>query len=210
LIGGGVWHFGTLSNNEKAAVGDIISDGADVSDNSSDFANGETQMAAMADPGDGQDGDSSGYSIPMMISSFGETKMDSDISVESGCVLFSDALTGAMTQYGMDAEYRVIVELFSEGKEIDSASEEGKAEMERFYERGYTVAFESYNDGYVDQNYFTIHATLDQLENFPASEQYGYCVMLYGERLETSGELQNAISETAPEFSVTADIPIQN
>jgi hypothetical protein len=114
-----------------------------------------------------------------------------------------------MEQYGGDVKYRVIVELFSDGTELDCASGEGKAEMERFADEGYTVAFENYNDGYVDHNYFTLHATLEQLEHFPASEQYGYCVMLYGERIETDSGLQNAVSGAAVTPSV-ADISVQN
>jgi hypothetical protein len=125
--------------------------------------------------------------------------------VENGNVVFSTALTGAMAQYGGDVEYRVIVELFSDGVAIDCDNGEGKAEMERFADQGYTVAFESYNDGDRKQNYFTLHATLNQLENFPTSEEYGYCVMLYGERIETTSGLQNEISETDLHPSVTAD-----
>jgi hypothetical protein len=209
-MGVGVWRSGTLSNDEGAAAGGIMPGGAYASDDSSDSAKAkkETQMAGIADHGGDLDGDSVGY-LPM-ISSFGETKMDSDCSVNNGGVLFSDALTGAMEQYGGDVKYRVIVELFSDGVAIDCASEESKAEMDSFADQGYTVAFENYNDGYVDHNYFTLHATLEQLESFPVSEQYGYCVMLYGERLETTGALQNAISGTAFTPSVTADVPVQD
>jgi hypothetical protein len=142
-------------------------------------------------------GDSAGYySIPAMITSFGETKMDGDISVNNGGVVFSDALIGAMAQYGGDVEYRVIVELFSDGVEIDCAGKEGKKEMQRFAAEGYTVAFESYNDGYVDHNYFTLHATAEQLDSssFPVSEQYGYCVLLYGERIEGVDQSPDAVS----------------
>jgi hypothetical protein len=72
------------------------------------------------------------------------------------------------------------------------------------------VAFENYNDGYVDHNYFTLHATLEQLESFPVSEQYGYCVMLYGERIETTSGSQNEVSETDLHPSVTTDVPVQD
>jgi hypothetical protein len=101
-----------------------------------------------------------------------------------------------MEQYGGDVKYRVIVELFSDGVAIDCADDAGVMEMERFAAEGYTVAFENYFDGYVNYNYFTLHATLEQLENFPAGEQYGYCVMLYGERVETTGGSQDEVSET--------------
>jgi hypothetical protein len=217
LMGVGVWHSGTLSNqkeivvdggevdtsDEEAAAGDGMPDGADGSEDSTDYAKEEMQVAGIADFGGNLDGDPAGY-LPM-ISTFGETKMDINISVNNGGVLFSDALTGAMEKYGGDVKYRVIVELFSDGVAIDCADDAGMMEMERFAAEGYTVVFENYNDGYVDHNYFTLHATLEQLESFPVSEQYGYCVMLYGERLETTGELQNAISGTAFTASVTIE-----
>jgi hypothetical protein len=115
-----------------------------------------------------------------------------------------------MEKYGGDVKYRVIVELFSDGVAIDCADDAGMMEMERFAAEGYTVAFENYNDGYVDHNYFTLHATLEQLESFPVSERYGYCVMLYGERIKTDGELQDVFSETDNTPSVTADGPVQD
>jgi RNA polymerase sigma factor (sigma-70 family) len=113
-----------------------------------------------------------------------------DTSAEDLELLSEDEET--LEKYGTDAGYRVIVELFSDGIEIDCACAEGKAEMERFAAEGYTVAFETYNDGYVDHNYFTLLATAEQLDSnrFPASEQFGYCVLLYGERMEGNGSSQ--------------------
>jgi hypothetical protein len=202
LVGGLAARRQMTVPTEDTATGSIMPGGAYVSGNFSDSAKEEAQLAGIADDGSDLSGDLTGY-LPT-ISAFGETKMDSDISVDNGGVLFSDALTGAMAQYGGDVDYRVIVELFSDGVAIDCTSEAGKAEMERFAGQGYTVAFESYNDGYVEQNYFTLHATLEQLENFPTSEQYGYCVMLYGELHETTDGLQNEISGTAIMPSVAA------
>jgi hypothetical protein len=196
LVGVGVWRSGALTHHRDAASEGIPVGGASSGEPSTRSAEQEMGLAAFADYGGGLDADLSGYSIQPMISSFGETKMDRDISVHNGGVLFSQALQGAMAQYGGDVKYQVLVELFSGGAELDCASVAGRAEMERFGDQGYTVAFESYYDGYVDHNYFTLHATLEQLENFPSSEEYGYCVMLYGERVETTGGLENAVSGT--------------
>jgi hypothetical protein len=203
LVGGLAARRQMTVPTEDTATGSIAPGGAYVSGDFSDSAKEEAPLAGIADDGSDLSGDLTGY-LPT-ISAFGETKMDSDISVDNGGVLFSDALTGAMAQYGGDVDYRVIVELFSDGVELDCTSEAGKAEMDRFFaDEGYTVVFENYFDGYVNHNYFTLHATLEQLENFPASEQYGYCVMLYGERLETTDGLQNEISGTAIIPSVAA------
>jgi hypothetical protein len=195
---------------EDTVSGGIMPGGAYVSDFAQEKEEYVEEQFGTADQGGDLDGDPAGY-LPM-ISTFGETKMDSDCSVNNGGVLFSDALTGAMEKYGGDVKYRVIVELFSDGVAIDCASEEGKAEIERFADQGYIVAFENYNDGYVDHNYFTftLHATLEQLESFPVSERYGYCVMLYGERIETDGELQDVFNETDNTPSVTDDGPVQD
>jgi hypothetical protein len=191
LVGVGAWRFGALSND-----GDTVDNGimpaSEEREESSDFGGGVATFSIGT-----ADRNPAGYSVPTMISMFGETKMASDIAVNNGGVLFSDALTGAMAQYGDKAKYRVIVELFSDGAAIDCADDAGMAEMERFYAAGYTVAFESYNDGYVDHNYFTLHATLEQLENFPAAERYGYCVMLYGERMEITDGPEDAFNGTA-------------
>jgi hypothetical protein len=185
-------------------------------DESSDL-NGDSagsSVAGVADYEGNPAGDSAGYySIPAMITSFGETKMESDISVNNGAVVFSDALMGAMEQYGGDVKYRVIVELFSDGTQIDCAGKEGKKEMQRFAAEGYTVAFESYNDGYVDHNYFTLHATAEQLDSssFPASEQYGYCVLLYGERIDDIDQSPEAVSGGADVIqSSSIDAPVQD
>jgi hypothetical protein len=214
LIGIGAWHYGKLSNYENTdTIGvttDDTHDEGDISNSAKvEFAETEDDeiksveveedilMAGKADNGGDMDGDSAGYSIQKMISSFGETKMDGDISVNNGGVMFSDALTEAMEQYRDEVKYHVIVELFSDGVGLDCADWEGNAEMERIASLGYTVAFETYFDGYINHNYFTIHATCEELENFPANEQYGYCIMLYGERLDTSEETQDAIGGTS-------------
>jgi hypothetical protein len=187
--------------------------GADESSNLDGDSEGFS-AAGVADYEGNLAGDSAGYySIPAMITSFGETKMDGDISVNNGGVVFSDALTGAMAQYGGDVGYRVIVELFSDGTQIDCASKAGKKEMERFAAEGYTVAFETYNDGYVDHNYFTLHATAEQLDSsiFPASEQYGYCVLLYGERIDDIDQSMDAVSGGADVIQSTPiDVPVQD
>jgi hypothetical protein len=227
LVGGGIWHSGTRSNQdetaeggEDVAAGGIVSGTVAGSDSTPEYEKEEMQQTAIADMGSDLDGDSVGYSaadvsedydgdeagyMTTVISDFGEAKMESDISVSNGAVVFSDALTGALEQYGGDVLYRVIVELFSDGVQIDCAGDAGTAEMERFAAEGYTVAFETYNDGYVDHNYFTLHATAEQLDSsyFPASEQYGYCVMLYGERIEESDQSQEDVS-------VAIDAPVQD
>jgi hypothetical protein len=58
LMGVGVWHSGTLSNDKDTASGDIMPGGADVSD----FAQEKKEQADLADNGGDLDGNPAGYS----------------------------------------------------------------------------------------------------------------------------------------------------
>jgi hypothetical protein len=58
LMGVGVWHSGTLSNDKDTAAGDILPGGAYVSD----FTQEKKEQADLADNGGGLDGDPAGYS----------------------------------------------------------------------------------------------------------------------------------------------------
>jgi hypothetical protein len=192
LIGAGVWRAGMIPrvSDSDSGNGQLL-DG----DPSGYSTQEETAIGGALAMTDSEDGETDPLSDALpMISAFGASKTVEDLSVDNGGVVFSDGLTGALERYGADAQYRVIVELFSDGVEIDCAGESGKAEMDRFAAEGYTVAFETYYDGYVDHNYFTLHATAEQLENFPASERYGYLVTLYSERLGGDAEAETGFA----------------
>ena len=133
-----------------------------------------------------------------MIESYGNA-VYTDIAVGNGCCQLSDPLSDAISEYGNEARYRVVVDLFRDGKQVASSGDNAKAEMERLADDGYTVAYEtvSCEEG-EEKNYFPLHADADQLTDFSASDDYGYCIRLYGEALlcnESEAEEYNGSAE---------------
>lgn len=124
-----------------------------------------------------------------MISGYGESGLTVDMSVTDCGIYRSGALESAMDHYGDSANYRVLIELFSDGVQIPSGGQQALADAQRLVELGYIVAIEivteSESNGEivtVNASYlFTLHATYEQLENFPADENLGYKFMLYDE-----------------------------
>lgn len=107
-----------------------------------------------------------------------------DLAVYGGGVELSGSLEAALEALGNTVNYRVVVEVFQDGAVLWSGSEEVAAEEARLAnEYGYTVAHESYQVIMEREDYFTLHATAEQLRSFPASAQYGYYLALYDEYL---------------------------
>ncbi len=147
----------------------------------------------LAGPADG-DGKSEQYSTTPMISSYGKSTYDGDLSVMNGGLALSNSLQAALQEYGNSANYRVLVELFRDGVQVSSASSLAQEEIDRLADAGYTVAVEKYNDGHTEQTYLTLHATFDQLEDFSSNAEFGYYILLYGEYFDTEGDLDGAVS----------------
>ena len=128
-----------------------------------------------------------------MISGFGEMGVNVDMSVNNGGVWYSPTLEAAMDHYGDTANYRVLVELFSDGVQIASGGAQAVAEAARLSELGYIVAMETSRETVTDGKiatvyvtyYFTIHATYEQLLDFQQDDALGYKFVLYDEALET-------------------------
>lgn len=126
-----------------------------------------------------------------MIDSYPTTEavIEEDYAVKNGKILRSRDLRLAMEEYEKDVTYRVLIELFRDGVVLPADSTEVSEEMQRLSGLGYIVAYETYNDGYIDHHYFTIHATADQLETFDVDEKFGYALYLYGERVKASTDV---------------------
>lgn len=121
--------------------------------------------------------------IKTMISSYGSGEASACYkSPDNGSVIYSVPLKGAMEEYGDSVLYRVSVDVFSDNEQLKPNSETVKDERDRLAELGYTVSFEEYYDGAESHYYFTLHATCEQLENFPVSDSLGYMLWLYDER----------------------------
>lgn len=120
-----------------------------------------------------------------MISSYGSgTFSGSYEAPANGKSVFSVPLSGAMAEYGDSVMYRVVIDVFKNRERLAPDSGAVKAEQERLSAKGYTVAVENYYDGSKNHFYFTLHAEYDELKNFAASEDYGYFIYLYDERIE--------------------------
>lgn len=121
------------------------------------------------------------------ISYFGDAAYSIDYAINNGCAVLSLSLQSAMAHYGDTANYRVYIELFRDGVQISASSETAFAEAQRLGELGFTPVLETFRqtlpDGSVSETYhFSLNtAERDQLENFPASEELGYMLTLYGE-----------------------------
>lgn len=103
---------------------------------------------------------------------------------KNGEVGISISLRGAMDEYGDDARYRVVVDLFRDEERLLSEGFEAHDEIDRLAALGYISGLESYYDqGVLENAYFTLHATYDQLKSFAASDDYGYMLFLYAERV---------------------------
>ena len=128
-----------------------------------------------------------------MISGFGEMGVNVDMSVNNGGVWYSPTLEAAMDHYGDTANYRILVELFSDGVQIASGGAQAVAEAARLSDLGYVVAMETSRETVTDGEiatvyityYFTIHATYEQLLDFQQAGTLGYKFVLYDEALET-------------------------
>ena len=118
-----------------------------------------------------------------MIGEYDASLNDADMAVNNGNAVLSNSLAAAIDRYGDEVLYRAVVEVFRGGVVLDSAGSEVAAEEKRLAALGYTVAHETADAPGQHNEYFTIHAYADQLTDFPASGEYGYCISLYNEYL---------------------------
>lgn len=112
------------------------------------------------------------------------------VTPDSGTYVFSDALKGAMEEYGYtdengDVLYRVAVDFYSNGEPVDvNLPAIREIEFQRLAGCGYQCHFETCGKewGNIVEHHFCMMLTREQLENFPPCENYGCTFHLYGER----------------------------
>ena len=126
--------------------------------------------------------------VTRMISSYGDGDPEANWAVpENGTVELSSALRGAIEEYGDSVQYRVFVELFCDGQALEMDRPLMEKETDRLAALGYRVAVEVYYDqGTITDHYFTLHATMEQVNCFAASAEYGYRLSLYHERVPSA------------------------
>ncbi|MDO5138755.1 MAG: hypothetical protein Q4D71_09915 [Oscillospiraceae bacterium] len=130
-------------------------------------------------------GDQDFLPITPMISAYGGVASYNyeGLATENGLVRHVGGLDGALEQYGDTVNYRVYVIISRDGVRIPDTREAMEAEARRLAELGYIVAVEtfSWEYGAQSESYFTLHASYDQIQEFPADNSLGYTMMLYGE-----------------------------
>lgn len=123
--------------------------------------------------------------IMEMISNYGQGGQSAACyaAPENGQVGYSIPLRGAMEEYGQSRRYQVYVDVFVDGVQQPQDGAWVQEEMDRLFDLGYIVAYETYFDGEQNRFAFTLHASWEQLVNFPAASGYGYFFFLYHERI---------------------------
>lgn len=210
LLGFGAWRSGVFPQENLASAEQFAEGGDDSGASDVVPENGNSDLDGNPnDPdvipkydSDGSDA-AAGFMMPMMpddrdgsfempevtrmISSYGDGDTEACYEVpENGTVGLSSPLSGAIAEYGDCVRYRVFVDLFRNGQALEMNSSLMEQESDRLAALGYGVAGETYFDGTSNHYYFTLHATRDQVINFAASEEYGYMLFLYNERVPSS------------------------
>lgn len=141
-----------------------------------------------------------------LVSGYEEYALPVDMSVSGGGVCYSPSLEKAMEIHGDAVNYRVLIELFSNGVQIPSGSAIAVSEFQRLSDLGYIVALETVIDSEIQNGlsvatatyYFTLHATYEQLKNFQPSSELGYSIMLYNEHFDNPLRFDTEIYNDIP------------
>ena len=100
----------------------------------------------------------------------------------NGSVMLSAALQDAMVVHeGELVLYRVRVVLYQDSVPLPEDGDDAQAEVQRLVDAGYIVAQEIFWDGQERHTALTLHATEEQLRQFPGNASYGYRLKLYEE-----------------------------
>ncbi len=116
-----------------------------------------------------------------MIRDFEGEPLNAKVAPENGTVIMTSALQNAMEHYGDEAKYNVVITICKSRKALDIRSDEVAAERERLAGLGYITFLENYWDGEESTTVFGCHFSYEELQNFAASEDYGYILNLYDE-----------------------------
>lgn len=99
------------------------------------------------------------------------------VAPENGEFILSVPLREALTEYGDDVIYRVLLEIRQDGHSLEKESADVQKEKTRLSSLGYTFISDS-----PDEYFLYMQATKEQLRNFACDSQYGYFMRFYFER----------------------------
>ncbi len=107
---------------------------------------------------------------------------------KNGDLGLSIPLKEAMKHYGKtdQVQYRIVIDLFADGQQLDPTGDEAVAEIDRLGELGYRTGLERcYQDGVLTGAVLTLHAFYDEIQSLPLSGEYGYMLFLHDERMSS-------------------------
>lgn len=118
-----------------------------------------------------------------MIQNFGNGTLPTDVHPENGEIILSTALLGAMEHYGDMAQYNVAYTVFKSGEALDVKSDAVNSDRIRLKNLGYTIYYTEYSTDTPNVYRYKIgfFGKLDDVMNFPASDDYGYILTLCDE-----------------------------
>ena len=113
---------------------------------------------------------------------------------KNGTVIISAHLLGAIDAYGDEPIYRVVIDLFDGEQYVELTDAVLDAVSAELSAQGYTVAIEkAYLWDEPTGVYLTIHATAEQVRDFPSLSEYGVMLLLYGERAPIGDAIGDAV-----------------
>ncbi len=160
LLGVGAWQSGIFETQPSQTLNDAVIPGI-----KDWYGPGEEEPPLKANPEKKE-----------VVSSYGGGVNASYATPENGEFSFSIPLNNAMEAYGNAVDYRVVIDVFSEGALQSVESETVNGEMKRLIECGYDC------ERIEGVPYLVVTADLYQLKEFAAAKNHGYFMFLYGEK----------------------------
>ncbi len=122
--------------------------------------------------------------------------VEDEYSPENGTVIVGKSLKKAIETYGREdkngeLDYRVLIEYYKDGERIDTTEEVWDSEQAR----GAELSFETYSTEWGNNVEYRIYRymTVDEIENFKPSGEYGYVLHLYNVYLGNPYSLRDNI-----------------
>lgn len=137
------------------------------------------------EPMQGTDGVTEPYKPIPMISDYacGEVT-EVSVTPGNGEVILSPSLRGALEEYGGEARYRLVTLEYRDGVALEPENVEAQEALAALAGDGIVPVVETmYQDGEVTDTLLSLHISAEALVDFPADEDYGYYLKLYGEAM---------------------------
>lgn len=127
--------------------------------------------------------------IPMISDYDGVEAERNFINPVNGEVRLSKSLQMALEEYGSEARYRVAVTVYRDKADLRPEDQEAQEALAALAAAGIIPVVETmYQDEVVTNVVLSLHISAEALEAFPADENLGYYLQLYGEAMPDTDE----------------------